>query len=68
MERNKYTHFICLPCCVPVLVASHYSSATDFSITKVTNLQLVNLNAESVSSSFPACHWMLLLPLYLLSI
>ncbi|NWV70165.1 VTCN1 inhibitor, partial [Malurus elegans] len=41
---------------------------TDFSITKVTNLQLVNLNAESVSSSFPACHWMLLLPLYLLSI
>ncbi|NXU15256.1 VTCN1 inhibitor, partial [Pardalotus punctatus] len=41
---------------------------TDFSITKVTNLQLVNLNAESVSSSFPACNWMLLLPLYLLSI
>ncbi|NXU46398.1 VTCN1 inhibitor, partial [Drymodes brunneopygia] len=41
---------------------------TEFSITKVTNLQLVNLNAESVSSSFPACHWMLLLPLYLLSI
>ncbi|XP_057240391.1 V-set domain-containing T-cell activation inhibitor 1 [Malurus melanocephalus] len=41
---------------------------TDFSITKVTNLELVNLNAESVSSSFPACHWMLLLPLYLLSI
>ncbi|NXD54183.1 VTCN1 inhibitor, partial [Corvus moneduloides] len=41
---------------------------TDFSITKVTNLQLVNLNAESVSSSFPACHWMLLLSLYLLSI
>ncbi|NWH35325.1 VTCN1 inhibitor, partial [Chloropsis hardwickii] len=41
---------------------------TDFSITKVTILQLVNLNAESVSSSFPACHWMLLLPLYLLSI
>ncbi|NWH97010.1 VTCN1 inhibitor, partial [Tichodroma muraria] len=41
---------------------------TDFSIAKVTNLQLVNLNAESVSSSFPACHWMLLLPLYLLSI
>ncbi|NXO92953.1 VTCN1 inhibitor, partial [Certhia brachydactyla] len=40
---------------------------TDFSITKVTNLQLVNLNAESVSHSFPACHWMLLLPLYLLS-
>ncbi|NXS36544.1 VTCN1 inhibitor, partial [Pomatostomus ruficeps] len=39
---------------------------TDFSITKVTNLQLVNLNAES--SSFPAYHWMLLLPLYLLSI
>ncbi|NWR45654.1 VTCN1 inhibitor, partial [Regulus satrapa] len=40
----------------------------DFSITKVTNLQLVNLNADSVSSSFPACHWMLLLPLYLLSV
>ncbi|NWV06205.1 VTCN1 inhibitor, partial [Ptilonorhynchus violaceus] len=39
---------------------------TDFSITKVTNLQLVNLNAESVSSSFPACHWLLLLSLYLL--
>ncbi|NXE90035.1 VTCN1 inhibitor, partial [Menura novaehollandiae] len=38
---------------------------TDFSITKVTNLQLVNLNAES---SFPVCHWMLLLPLCLLSI
>ncbi|NWU31702.1 VTCN1 inhibitor, partial [Dyaphorophyia castanea] len=41
---------------------------TDFSITKVTNLQLVNLNSESVSSSFPACNWMLLLPLYLLSV
>ncbi|NWW12968.1 VTCN1 inhibitor, partial [Oreocharis arfaki] len=41
---------------------------TDFSITKVTNLQLVNLNAESLSSSFPACLWMLLLPLYLVSI
>ncbi|NXX66357.1 VTCN1 inhibitor, partial [Spizella passerina] len=40
---------------------------TDFSTMKVTNLQLVNLNAESVSSSFPASHWMLLLPLYLLS-
>ncbi|NXC14627.1 VTCN1 inhibitor, partial [Corythaeola cristata] len=39
---------------------------TDFSITRRTNLQLVNLNAES--SSLPACHWMLLLPLYLLSI
>ncbi|NXH35196.1 VTCN1 inhibitor, partial [Myiagra hebetior] len=43
-------------------------TVTDFSITKVTNLQLVNLNAESVSSSFPACHWMLLLPLFLLSV
>ncbi|XP_014108789.1 PREDICTED: V-set domain-containing T-cell activation inhibitor 1 isoform X2 [Pseudopodoces humilis] len=42
-------------------------TVTDFSITKVTNLQLVSLNAESVSS-FPACHWMLLLPLYLLSL
>ncbi|NXK38898.1 VTCN1 inhibitor, partial [Piprites chloris] len=41
---------------------------TDFSITRGTNLQLVNLNAESVSSSFPACHWMLLLSLYLLLI
>ncbi|NXL30700.1 VTCN1 inhibitor, partial [Glaucidium brasilianum] len=41
---------------------------TDFSITRGTNLQLMNLNAESVSNSLPACHWMLLLPLYLLSI
>ncbi|NXE39367.1 VTCN1 inhibitor, partial [Ptilorrhoa leucosticta] len=41
---------------------------TDVGITKVTNLQLVNLNAEPVSSSFTACHWMLLLALYLLSI
>ncbi|NXB82244.1 VTCN1 inhibitor, partial [Donacobius atricapilla] len=41
---------------------------TDFSVTKATNLQLVSLNAESVPSSFLACHWMLLLPLYLLSI
>ncbi|NXQ23454.1 VTCN1 inhibitor, partial [Alaudala cheleensis] len=41
---------------------------TDFSIAKVTSLQLVSLNAESVSSSSPACHWMLLLALYLLSI
>ncbi|XP_071415898.1 V-set domain-containing T-cell activation inhibitor 1 [Pithys albifrons albifrons] len=50
------------------VTASHYSSATDFSITRGTNLQLVTLNAESVSSSFPACHWMVLLPLYLLLI
>ncbi|XP_032853459.1 V-set domain-containing T-cell activation inhibitor 1 isoform X3 [Tyto alba] len=50
------------------VTASHYSSATDFSITRGTNLQLVNLDAESMSSSLPACHWMLLLPLYLLSI
>ncbi|XP_059680781.1 V-set domain-containing T-cell activation inhibitor 1 [Gavia stellata] len=50
------------------VTASHCSSATDFSITRGTNLQLVNLNAASVSSSLPACHWMLLLPLYLLSI
>ncbi|KAM6309761.1 V-set domain-containing T-cell activation inhibitor 1 [Podargus strigoides] len=42
-------------------------TVTDFSITRGTNLQLVNLNAESVSSSLPACHWVLLLPLYLLS-
>uniref|UniRef100_A0A8B9QD07 V-set domain containing T cell activation inhibitor 1 n=1 Tax=Apteryx owenii TaxID=8824 RepID=A0A8B9QD07_APTOW len=41
---------------------------TDFNITRGTNLQLLNLNIESVSSSLPACHWMLLLPLYLLSI
>ncbi|XP_025959247.2 V-set domain-containing T-cell activation inhibitor 1 isoform X1 [Dromaius novaehollandiae] len=41
---------------------------TDFNITRGTNLQLVNLNIESLSSSLPACHWMLLLPLYLLSI
>ncbi|NXK62296.1 VTCN1 inhibitor, partial [Sylvietta virens] len=41
---------------------------TDFSVTKVTNLQLVSRNAESVSSSFPACQCMLLFPLYLLSI
>ncbi|NWX22115.1 VTCN1 inhibitor, partial [Aegotheles bennettii] len=39
---------------------------TDFSVTRGTNLQLVNL--ESVSSALPVCHWMLLLPLYLLSI
>ncbi|NXW64417.1 VTCN1 inhibitor, partial [Eurystomus gularis] len=41
---------------------------TDFSITRGTNLRLVNLNTESVSSSLPACPWMLLLPLYLLLI
>ncbi|NXG53217.1 VTCN1 inhibitor, partial [Psilopogon haemacephalus] len=41
---------------------------TDFSIARGTNLQLVNLNAKSVSSSLPVCHWILLLPLYLLSI
>ncbi|NWW93390.1 VTCN1 inhibitor, partial [Rhynochetos jubatus] len=41
---------------------------TDFSITRGTNLQLVNLNTVSVSSSLSACHWTLLLPLYLLSI
>ncbi|NXU48280.1 VTCN1 inhibitor, partial [Turnix velox] len=41
---------------------------TDSSITRWTNLQLVNLNAESVSSSLPACHWVLLLLLYLLLI
>ncbi|NXG57659.1 VTCN1 inhibitor, partial [Hemiprocne comata] len=41
---------------------------TDSRITRQTNLQLVNLNAESVSSSLPPCHWWLLLPLYLLSI
>ncbi|NXP75297.1 VTCN1 inhibitor, partial [Ramphastos sulfuratus] len=40
---------------------------TDFSITRGTNLQLVNLNTKSVSSSLPPCHWILLLPLYLLS-
>ncbi|KAM9246775.1 V-set domain-containing T-cell activation inhibitor 1 [Leptosomus discolor] len=41
---------------------------TGFSITRGTNLQLVNLNAEAVSSSLSACHWMLLLPLYQLLI
>ncbi|NXI74759.1 VTCN1 inhibitor, partial [Anseranas semipalmata] len=41
---------------------------TDFSITRGTNLQLVNLNTESASSSLPACYWMLLLPVCLLSI
>ncbi|NXC72389.1 VTCN1 inhibitor, partial [Anhinga anhinga] len=41
---------------------------TDFSITRGTDLQLVNLNAESASSLLPASLWMLLLPLYLLSI
>ncbi|XP_040452880.1 V-set domain-containing T-cell activation inhibitor 1 [Falco naumanni] len=50
------------------VTVSHCSSATDFSITRGTNLQLVSLQAESVSRSLPACHWMLLLPLYLLSI
>uniref|UniRef100_A0A8C3TUN5 V-set domain containing T cell activation inhibitor 1 n=1 Tax=Catharus ustulatus TaxID=91951 RepID=A0A8C3TUN5_CATUS len=40
---------------------------TDFSVTKVTSLQMLSLNAEAVSYSFPACHWMLLLPSYLLS-
>ncbi|XP_074963532.1 V-set domain-containing T-cell activation inhibitor 1 [Phalacrocorax aristotelis] len=39
---------------------------TDFSITRGTNLQLVNLNAESVTSPLPASHWILLLPMYLL--
>ncbi|XP_062473172.1 V-set domain-containing T-cell activation inhibitor 1 [Pezoporus occidentalis] len=29
---------------------------TDFNITRVTNLQLVNLDTESVSSSLPSCH------------
>ncbi|KAM9020542.1 V-set domain-containing T-cell activation inhibitor 1 [Ara ararauna] len=41
---------------------------TDFNITRATNLQLVNLDTESLSSSLPTCHWMLLLPLYLLLI
>ncbi|KAL2311308.1 hypothetical protein Nmel_003008, partial [Mimus melanotis] len=34
---------------------------TDFRVAKMTNLPVVNLNAESVSSSFLACHWMFLL-------
>ncbi|NXJ94090.1 VTCN1 inhibitor, partial [Corythaixoides concolor] len=51
-----------------IAVAAGNIRVTDFSITRRTDLQLVNLNAESVSSSLPACHWMLLLPLYLLSI
>ncbi|XP_031411754.1 V-set domain-containing T-cell activation inhibitor 1 isoform X1 [Meleagris gallopavo] len=41
---------------------------TDFNITTETSLHMVNLNTESVSSSLPACHWMLLLPMCLLSI
>ncbi|XP_040563150.1 V-set domain-containing T-cell activation inhibitor 1 isoform X1 [Gallus gallus] len=41
---------------------------TDFNITRETSLHVVNLNTESVSSSLPACHWMLLLPMCLLSI
>ncbi|NWH76743.1 VTCN1 inhibitor, partial [Piaya cayana] len=41
---------------------------TDFSITRGTNLQLVNPNTESVSSYLPSCPWMLLLFLCLLSI
>lgn len=65
--RIKYPHFA-LPAVFPILVASHYSSATDFNITRATNLQLVNLDTESVSASLPTCHWMLLLPLYLLLI
>ncbi|NXP16911.1 VTCN1 inhibitor, partial [Scytalopus superciliaris] len=51
-----------------IATATGSIKVTDFSITKGTNLQLLNLNSESVLSSFPACHWMLLLPLYLLSI
>ncbi|XP_072193174.1 V-set domain-containing T-cell activation inhibitor 1 isoform X1 [Excalfactoria chinensis] len=41
---------------------------TDFNITRETSLHVVNLNTESVSSSLPACHWMLLLPVCVLSI
>nr|XP_009687931.1 PREDICTED: V-set domain-containing T-cell activation inhibitor 1 [Struthio camelus australis] len=41
---------------------------TDFNITRGTSLQLVNLDIASASSSLPTCHWMLLLPLYQLSI
>ncbi|NXN98632.1 VTCN1 inhibitor, partial [Rhinopomastus cyanomelas] len=41
-------------------------TVTDAGLIRGTNLQLLNLKAESVSSSFPAHHWMLLLPLYLL--
>ncbi|NXT77554.1 VTCN1 inhibitor, partial [Zapornia atra] len=41
---------------------------TDFSITRGTNLQLVDLDVESVSTSLSACYWMLLLSLHLLSI
>ncbi|NXP56495.1 VTCN1 inhibitor, partial [Heliornis fulica] len=39
---------------------------TDFSITRGTDLQVVDLDVESVSSTLSACHWMLLLPLHLL--
>ncbi|OXB68922.1 hypothetical protein ASZ78_005359 [Callipepla squamata] len=52
---------------IKVTASSHYSSATDFNITKETSLHMVNLNTESVSSSLPVCHWMLLLPMCLLS-
>ncbi|XP_053940484.1 V-set domain-containing T-cell activation inhibitor 1 isoform X2 [Cuculus canorus] len=41
---------------------------TDFSITRGTNLQLMNPNAETASSSLPSFPWMLLLLLCLLSI
>ncbi|OXB76235.1 UNVERIFIED_CONTAM: hypothetical protein H355_014643 [Colinus virginianus] len=40
---------------------------TDFNITRETSLHMVNLNTESVSSSLSVCHWMLLLPMCLLS-
>uniref|UniRef100_A0A8V0ZRJ0 V-set domain containing T cell activation inhibitor 1 n=1 Tax=Gallus gallus TaxID=9031 RepID=A0A8V0ZRJ0_CHICK len=53
---------------IKVTASSHHSSATDFNITRETSLHVVNLNTESVSSSLPACHWMLLLPMCLLSI
>ncbi|NXM69863.1 VTCN1 inhibitor, partial [Serilophus lunatus] len=45
-----------------------FSKETNKSWCGGTNLQLVNLNAESVSSSFPAHHWMFLSLLYLLLI
>ncbi|NXC41774.1 VTCN1 inhibitor, partial [Penelope pileata] len=50
-----------------IAMATGNIKVTDFNVTGETNLQVVNLNTESVSSSLPACHWMLLLPVCLLS-
>lgn len=60
------TNFAFLAMFSNLVASSHHSSATDFNITRETSLHVVNLNTESVSSSLPACHWMLLLPMCLL--